>query len=456
MKTAPGRCAPWVGAALVAALGAPVVARANPFETIGAGPRASAMLATNAIASDASAVFYNPAGLIHGTDTEIGFGFAYTSLDLEINGRNIDDQPITGSMMTVLYPTDFFDYKVAIGALVYIPTQRAARLLALPLDQPQFLYYGTRNQRLVVMVGGAVEITQGFSVGGGVQTLLNTSSEPDFTLIQDPNPGNDQSDPGANAKEPQSFGFASAVQDPVLSPAFGVQLTANEHLSLGLSYRGEIKAHLSAPFLVTIEELKLLGLTIAQTRFVLPNDAELFFSPQTVSAGVAYTSDDLRVDLDVGWYQYSHFPATFSAATPSFSGGLAELILPVPAFLPIDPPAKDIVVPAIGVEWTALREADFDLALRSGYEYRSTMLRPDRGITNFLDTTAHVIGLGCGVTIRDWSRYVPKPLTLDGYAQVHVLEHRNILKDDPASSPYGDLRLGGLGVGGGVQATVRF
>lgn len=442
--------------AIATALAAAGAARANPFETIGAGPRASAMLATVASGSDASATFYNPAGLTRVDDTEISLAGAYTNLSLEINGRDIDDQPITGTLLGVLYPTDFFDYRVAIGALVYVPAQRAARLLALPLDQPQFLYYGTRNQRLVVMAAGALEVTSWLSVGAGLQTLLDTSSEPDFTLVQDPDPSNDQSDPDADQLEPQSFGFASAVQDPVLSPTVGLTFTPDERLRFGLSYRAEIKAHLAAPFLVTIQEIELLGLTLADTRFVLPNDAELFFSPQTVSFGGAYTGERLTVDVDVSWYDYSEFPATFSAATPTFEGGLAGLILPVPAFLPIAPPARDIVVPSLGVEWLAASDADLDLQLRAGYAYRSAMLRPDRGLTNFLDTASHVIGLGFGLTLRDWSRFVPKPLTIDGYTQIHVLETRDIVKDDPASSPYGDLRIGGLGVGGGIQATVRF
>ncbi len=442
--------------AIATALAAAGAARANPFETIGAGPRASAMLATVASGSDASATFYNPAGLTRVDDTEISLAGAYTNLSLEINGRDIDDQPITGTLLGVVRPTDFFDYRVAIGALVYVPAQRAARLLALPLDQPQFLYYGTRNQRLVVTAAGAVEIASWLSVGAGIQTLLDTSSEPDFTLVQDPDPSNDQTDPDADQLEPQSFGFASAVQDPVLSPTVGITVTPDEHLRFGLSYRAEIKAHLAAPFLVTIEEIELLGLTLADTRFVLPNDAELFFSPQTVSFGAAYTGERLTVDVDVSWFDYSQFPATFSAATPTFEGGLGEIILPVPAFLPIAPPARDIVVPSIGVEWTASTEGDLDVRLRGGYAYRNAMLSADHGLTNFLDTSSHVIGLGFGLTFRDWSRFVPKPLTIDGYTQVHVLADRDIVKTDPASSPYGDLRIGGLGVGGGLQATVRF
>ncbi len=449
--------APWIGIALLAALVACArPARANPFETIGVGPRSSAMLAATAATGDATSTFYNPAGLTRGSDTEISLNFTYTNLALEINGQNIDDQPITGSTLGVLYPTEFFDQKVAIGALVYVPAQRAARLLALPLDQPQFLYYGTRNQRLVVMAGGALEITPWLSVGGGLQTLLDTSSEPDFTLIQDPDPSNDDTDPGSDALEPQSFGFASAVQDPVLAPTFGVQLTPSETLRFGVTYRAEIKAHLAAPFLVTIQEIELLGLTLAKTRFVLPNGAELFFSPQTVSVGAAYTGERLTVDVDVSWFDYSQFPATFSAATPTFEGGLGEIILPVPAFLPIAPPAKDIIVPSVGAEWMAFQDDHYDVALRGGYSYRSAMLDVDRGLTNFLDTTAHVIGLGFGVTIHDWTRFLKKPLTIDGYTQIHVLQDRNIVKDDPASSPYGDLVIGGLGIGGGLQATVRF
>ena len=160
--------------------------------------------------------------------------------------------------------------------------------------------------------------------------------------------------------------------------------------------------------------------------------------------------------VDVTWFDFSSFPATFPEGLPSFTGGLGQIILPVPGFLPIKPPAHDIVVPAVGAEWRAYGGERTCLWLRAGYKYRPAMVDEDRSLTNYLDSTSHVLGAGFGLRFNNWSRFVSKPLSIDAYMQVHFLQGRDIRKDDPTSSPYGDLRLGGLLYGGGLEATIRF
>ena len=445
-------------ALLAGVLLAATTAVANPFGTLGAGHRSSAMLVGTALSEGPGSLFYNPASLPGGSDTQIVAGFQMTELRLEINGLDIDEEEIGSSHLGLVHPTNLFGAETAIGVLISIPFQRVSRLLTLPLDQPQFLYYGTRNQRLVVMAGAGVRVNEWLSVGVGVQTLLDAFSEPDFSLVQDPDSGNDLTDPETDALEAQSFGFASAVQDPVLAPIAGIRLSPLSGLDIGVAYRGQIQGSISAPFLVTIEEIELLGLNLAQSRFVLPNDAQIFFNPHELSIGVSYRTRDgtWSVGLDVTWFDWSDFPPTFSEATPVFSGGLSELILPVPEFLPIKPPTRDVVVPALGAEWWAVQGEDLDVRFRGGYSLRPTMLDEDRSLSNYLDSTAHIVAAGLGLEIRDWSRFVPKPLSLSGYVQMHVLENRDVTKEDPASSPFGDLELSGYLIGGGVEATIRF
>ena len=433
-------------------------ADAIPFEVLGAGSRSSAMLVGTATVKGPPSVFYNPGALTHAVDTEVVTGFQMTQVSLEINGRNIEEEEITTTLLGVVHPTEFFGQKIAIGALLSIPFQRVSRFLTLPLDQPQFIYYGTRNQRIVVMAAAAVQITNWLSVGAGLQTSLNTFSQPDFTLVQDPDQTNDFNDPVADALEAQSFGFASAVMEPSLSPLAGIQFTPLQGFNIGLTYRGEIKSIISAPLNVSIEEINLGGIMLAQSRFNLPNEGEVFFSPHQISLGLAYTTprEALTLELDATWFDWSSFPPTFPAGLPSFTGGLGELILPVPGFLPLKPPTRDVVVPSVGLEWHAYGGKAMDLWLRGGYAYRPTMLREDKSLTNYLDCTTHIVGSGFGLQLRNWSRFVPKPLTIDAYMQVHILEKRDILKDDPASSRFGDLRISGILFGGGLELTFLF
>lgn len=433
-------------------------AEAIPFEVLGTGSRSSAMLVGTATVKGPPCVFYNPGALIRTEHTEVVAGFQMTQVNMEINGRNIEEENLTTSLLGVVHPTEFFGKKVAIGALLSIPFKRVSRFLTLPLDQPQFIYYGTRNQRIVVMAAAAVRITKWLSVGAGLQTSLNTFSQPDFTLVQDPDPTNDFNNPTADALEPQSFGFASAVMEPSLSPLAGIQLTPLQGLNIGLTYRGQSQSTISAPLNVSIEEINLAGLMLAQSRFNLPNEGDVFFSPHQVSLGLAYTTPEETwcVELDATWYDWSSFPPTFPAGLPSFTGGLGELILPVPGFLPIKPPTRDVVVPSLGVEWHAYGGKSMDLWLRGGYAYRPTLLDEDRSLTNYLDSTTHIVGSGVGLEFRNWSRFLPKPLSIDAYMQVHILDKRDIVKDDPASSRFGDLRISGILYGGGLEFTFRF
>ena len=444
-------------ATLVAMLAASS-ALASPFGTLGAGHRSSAMLVGTAISEGPGSVFYNPAALPGGDDTQVQVGFQMTELRLEVNGLDIDEEEIGTSHLGVVHPTELFGAEVGIGVLLSIPFQRVSRLLTLPIDQPQYLYYGTRNQRLVVMAGAGLRAREWLSVGVGVQVLLDTFSQPTFNLVQDPDSGNDLTDPEADALEPQSFGFASALQDAVLAPILGIRFAPTSALEVGLTYRGRIQSSLSAPFVVEIEEIDLLGLSLAQSRFGLPNEGDIFFSPHEISVGVSYRDRDgtWSVGLDVTWFDWSDFPPPAVEGLPDFTGGLSEVILPVPAFKTIKPPARDVVVPAIGAEWWVVRGEDLDVCFRGGYSLRPTMLDEDRSQSNFLDSTAHILAGGLGLELRDWSRFFPKPLSLSGYVQLHVLENRDITKEDPASSPFGDLALSGYLIGGGVEATLRF
>jgi len=428
------------------------------FEVLGAGPRSSAMMVGTATVTGPAGVFYNPGALTRAKETEVHAGFQITDLSLEINGRDINEEDMTTSLLGIVHPTELLGKKLAIGAMISIPFKRISRFLTLPLDQPQFIYFGTRNQRMVVMAAGSVKITEWLSIGAGLQMLLDTFSEPDFTLVQDPDSSNDFTNPAADALEAQSFGFASAVQQPVMAPLAGILLTPFQGWSLGVTYRGEVKSTISAPLKVTIEEVNLFGLTLAQSRFLLPNEGEVFFSPQQISAGLAYTSPEekLTVEVNATWFDFSACPPTFPAGLPSFTGGLGEIILPVPGFLPLKPPSKDVVVPALGIEWKPYGGESMDVWLRGGYAYRPTMLHEDRSLTNYLDATTHVIGAGFGLMFRNWSRFVPKPLSVDAYAQMHILEERDILKDDPASSRFGDLRISGILIGGGLELTLQF
>src|SRR5687767_10708176 len=75
------------GVCFLAALGAPGLARAHVPDTYGFGSRATAMGgAVSADATDFSAAYYNPAGLVGATGVSVSVGYLYAANNLRMNG----------------------------------------------------------------------------------------------------------------------------------------------------------------------------------------------------------------------------------------------------------------------------------------------------------------------------------------------------------------------------------
>ncbi|MFN7950933.1 MAG: hypothetical protein U0610_04335 [bacterium] len=214
---------------------------------------------------------------------------------------------------------------------------------------------------------------------------------------------------------------------------------------IGLSYRAEIKAHLAAPFLVTIQEIEL-GPHARRHPLRAAQRCGALLQPGIVPSG-AYTGERLTVDVDVSWYDYLSFPRP-SAATPTFEGGLAGLILLFRVFLPIAPPARDIAVPSLGV------------GMARGFGCGSRSLRAGQGMQRHAPSRPRPHELpghrGCHRPgLRFHSFKAIESLRAEAaydrrlLMQIHVLETASHREDDLGLSPYGDLRIGGLGVGGG-------
>ena len=112
---------------------------------------------------------------------------------------------------------------------------------------------------------------------------------------------------------------------------------------------------------LTIQEIELLGLTLADTRFVLPNDAELFFSPQTVSFGGAYTGERLTVDVDVSCFGTGIRRMANAPARPAGAPPLMLSMMPLgrrrAALIEAEDDARDVEIAAEEAQEAAL-EAD--------------------------------------------------------------------------------------------------
>ena len=80
-------------------------ARANPIDAFGFGSRAQAMGgAVTADSEDASANYYNPAGLVRGHDLRIDLGYRYAQPILKMNGRDVGVDASRGFALGIVAP----------------------------------------------------------------------------------------------------------------------------------------------------------------------------------------------------------------------------------------------------------------------------------------------------------------------------------------------------------------
>jgi len=109
----------------------------------------------------------------------------------------------------------------------------------------------------------------------------------------------------------------------------------------------------------------------------------------------------------------------------------------------------------VGLEAKPVATEVWTLALRAGYQFRKSPVPDQKGISNFADADTHVISTGLGISAKDPYGLVPRPVSLDVYGRVQILEEREVVKDSLAN-PSGDYVLGGEIYGFGASMTLRF
>ena len=164
--------------ALIAAtlLLAASTAHANPVDSFGFGARAPAM--ANAVAAssdDASANYYNPAGLVRGSDLRLDVAYRAAVPHLKINGRDLGLDDSRGLAVGIAAPGRIGPVRFAFGVSLWLPDQRLTRVRSISFDQPRFVYYDNRQQRLVLSANLAVQIVRGLYVGAGFTFMSRTT-----------------------------------------------------------------------------------------------------------------------------------------------------------------------------------------------------------------------------------------------------------------------------------------
>ncbi len=405
-----------------------IVARANPLDMFGSGARGASMAgAQTAATNDASANFYNPARLATIDGTEIDIEYRYAVPRLRLNGKDLGVDVARGTRLAIAIPGTLFGMKIASGVSAYLPDQALTRIRSLSEQQPRFVLYDNRPQRLFLGVNFAVSVSKKLSVGGGLGYL--TATQGVVTL---------QGRVGFPDASNSDLALAIDVDVTTLAyPVAGFAYQLRPWFRVAGRYRGGVQP--TTDLAVNIEgDIGAEGLEpiVADAKVQLRSISLSHFQPTELSAGIdALLTPAFRLAFDVSYYRWSEFANPASRLQSAFElGQFTELLQPPEETVLALTSFHDILVPRIGIEWLAYRGKSesgtlSDWFARAGYSFEPSPAPEQIGSTNFIDNDKHTSSLGLGLTLKDYSSILVRPISFDAsFAHTRLAErsHRKL------------------------------
>jgi hypothetical protein len=171
--------------------------------------------------------------------------------------------------------------------------------------------------------------------------------------------------------------------------------------------------------------------------------ATTWFSPHQLAFGGVYRFwNGFSLAADLTWYHWSAYPGPFIDVrlAPDSPAG-AAVNMPTTPILHF----RNTVEPRVGLEYVF----NHQLALRTGYGFKPTVIAPPSQETNVLDTHVHFFSGGIGYP---WIVRVSETRTLHitthVYANIGVLQNMHIKKIDQ------QYNFGGLIYDAGIEISM--
>lgn len=427
---------------IAAALSAP--ASANPADIYGYGARGVAMGGAQVGASnDSSANYYNPAVLAALEHMEIDVGYQMAFPTLEVNGDDTHVDALTGLAMSLTAPGKVGGLDVALGGSVFLPDDQLTRTRTLSAQQPRFIVYDNRPQRLFLSANLAIAVTDRLLIGGGMSYMSSTKGDVLLTgRVGFPNA--DDSD------------LALGMDVDLLAVRYGqasVLYRANDWLDIGVTARSGFRLELNQGFRIVgdvgIEDMEPI---VENGLLALRSISQDHFQPAQINAGfAAELGGSWLLAFDVSFHRWSTFENPAANIELELDVGTFNDLIDLAEFPPLpDPNFHDILIPRLGLEWTTGA-----LAVRGGYIYEPSPAPEQPGESNFIDNDKHTLSTGAGYTLDHIGEIFQSPVSFDAYVAFTLLEDRVYTKLS-AADPVGDYRSGGHIWQAGASSRWRF
>ncbi len=333
--------------------------------------------AGTAIATDASASYYNPGGLSLCDENQVSLDLSHLAygLDTESSGDAARAAPLKDRSSVSLGSCHHLPLGLSLGFAFNTGLQRALRLDQQSLEAtPIFALFGGQLETVSMMAALSYRISDKLSLGLGGSVLANSGLGVGVTV------------PVINADEELA---ASVVWDfdPTASFHAGALYQVTPQLRVGAALRTPLYHKLEGEVTTTVD---VAGVLLDVDLLI---ESVAWYSPLQAALGVAYEfGDSTLVTADLTWYRWSAYPGPALRISPldpddSIAAGL---------MYPPEEKAnfKDIVVPRLGAE----HRLSESIALRSGLSYRSSPapLPTSEGRANLLDSDLIVASMGAG------------------------------------------------------------
>jgi hypothetical protein len=408
---------------------------ASPEDLFGYGARSSAMGATGiATSSDFEAAYSNPALLSRIRVPKLTLGVLGTTFD-EVADTRIEDRGAHGAVVGVDLPIPLggvLAHRVAGALAFYTPSDVVVRGRILYPETPQFPLLSDRAQCLAIRMGLGFDVGNGVRLGAGFAALAE--------IVGSVVVATDSSGKVGSQIDDQLV----ATYAPILGASWE-RAAFGGTLRVGAVFRGA----LAARFAVTIDATKLSSINIPV--FNIAGLAQ--YDPLQGGLEVGWENKRWRFAIGGTWKHWSDYPGPLEPTLPA-------LVVPPVGF-------SDTFVPRVGVEHTAPLSRSAELHARAGYFFEPTPLPshlpssqaydiPSQSLVNvptrWFDADRHAFTAGMGVSLEK-----PLHLSVDAYAQLHVLSPRTVTLDagNPDGTP-SSVNVSGVIAVTGIQVGVGF
>lgn len=412
-------------ASCLGAFACPEGASANPLDLFGAGSKAGARAgAMTAAANDATALYYNPAGMTLGKtgmslgtlvavdDVRIrlkerpggydlpnrGDASAAIPTEFRLNKRGDTEDVVNGYHFSIGVTSDLGNPALRLGAYVMMPMTRIARQVSrFPDEREQYFsnrldfeLIGERSQHPVILAGIAYRFGKLLSVGAAVNILPGADTVASVYLAD-------------ATKQDEIELVVENDQAARVAAHAGLVVTPSEALAIGLSWRS------ANYFRLTLRnDIQIMGFQGGSDDFPVKQLANVVanYSPDQLAVGTQWKTGNLAASVDAVWMRWSGYLDYQGNNTHGF---------------------KDTVSIRAGVQ----HGAEGGTKLRAGLAWEPSPVPVQDGRTNYVDNDRAVASIGGGHPATVLGRQVE----IGWYAQLHHLVARDTSKKKLAAYP---------------------